>query len=62
MAKKAKGEKSETIVVSSEKAQERDFFNSMIAFQYGTPEESDAGFNKAKKLAQSKKTNRKRGH
>lgn len=46
--------KGEGIIVPSKNALQPDFFKALMAFQYGeTQEESDAGFEKMKKSAQS---------
>lgn len=49
----------EIIIVPSKKGVDPDFFKAMMAFQYGEREESDAGFEKMKKLAQPSKEEEK---
>lgn len=49
-----KESKPEIFIVPRDKALDPNFFNAMINFQYGDPEESDQGFEKMKNLAQQK--------
>lgn len=59
MAKKIKRLRGQCVVVPSSQAVKPDFLKAMMAFQYGTAEESDAGFEEMKRQAISAEKKKK---